>query len=111
MPREACFCTAPRNVCPSQSVPPLGGRQRGLSQPRTVIRAHPRSQRAVGEAFCPAGATQTLALSGRCSVSEGSPASLASVGTLAGPGEGEGQVQTLSLPREEGKGRGIVGEV
>lgn len=108
MPHEALLCPAPRNVCPSQSAPPVGGSQ--APQPsspenrryggRTVIRAHPRSQRAAGEAFCPAGAVQTLALNEHCSGSGGSPVSLASLGTSVGPRGREGQIQVLSLPRE-----------
>jgi len=64
MPHEDLLCPAPRNVCPSQSASPLESSQ--APQPsspenrryggwgvggRAVIRAHPRSQRAAGEAF------------------------------------------------------------
>ena len=71
------------------SEPSPCGQHKGHGE--TVTRGHPRSQTAEGEAFCPAGEGQTLALSGRCSKYGGSPASLASVGTSVGPG-GVGEV-------------------
>ena len=119
MPREDLLCPALRNVCPSSgstsrrqppslSHPAQENRRHGGG---TVIRAHPRSQRAAGEASYPAGAGQTLALSGRCSVSGGSPVSSASLGTSVGPRKGEGQVGPFVSPQGRGaRGRGVAGE-
>lgn len=76
---------------------------------RTVIHAHPRSQRAVVEAFCPAGAAQTLALSERCSGSGGSPVSLTSVGTLVGPEGRRGTGKAFVFPQEKGQEQGSCG--
>lgn len=116
MSLEELLCPALRNVCPSQSASPLGSsrahqpsspenrRYGGGGGGRAVIRAHPRSQRAAEEAFCPAGAVQTLALNGHCSVSGGSPVSLASVGTSVGPGGRRGQSTVSASPQGRGQG-------
>lgn len=99
--------------------PPLGGSHPvSVIQPRktedgggAVIHARPRSQTAAGEASYLAGAGQTLALSGRCSVSGGSPVSSASLGTSVGPRKREGQVGPFVSPQGRGaRGRGVVGE-
>jgi hypothetical protein len=85
-------------------------------QNTSITRAHPRSQRVVGEAFCPAVVVQTLALSGRCSASGGLPVSLTSVGTSVGPGERNGTSLAFASPQGRRLRAGVgtekvVGEV